>query len=48
MVITQIGTKKKLGAHRACLRDIMQTIAKIGVFCSFSGGSLRRVLQKWA
>ena len=39
MVITQIG-RKKLGGHRNCLEDIMQIIAKIGVFCSFSEGSL--------
>ena len=39
MVITQIG-RKKLWGHRACLRDIMQNIAKMVVFCSFSEGSL--------
>ena len=38
--------KKKLGGHNACLEDIMQHIAKMGVFCSFSKGRLERVLQK--
>ena len=38
MVITQIG-RKKLG-HHACLGDIVRNIAKMGVFCSFSEGSL--------
>ena len=47
MVMTQIGWKK-LGGHRACLGDIMQNIAKMGVFCSYSEGSLGRVLQKLA
>ena len=47
MVITQIG-RKKLGGHHACLEDIVQNIAKMGVFCSFSEGSLGRVLQKLA
>ena len=44
MVITQIG--RKLGGHRACLGDIVQNIAKMGVFCSFSEGNLGRVLPK--
>ena len=39
---------KKLGGHRTCLGDIVQNIAKIGVFCSFSKGSLEGVLQKLA
>ena len=43
MVITQIG-RKKLGGHHACLGNIF----KMGVFCSFSEGSLGRVLQKLA
>ena len=47
MVITQIG-RKKLGGHHTCLGDVMQNIAKIGIFCSFSKGSLGRVLQKLA
>ena len=37
---------KKLGGHRACLGDIVQSIAKMGVFCSFSEGGLERVFQK--
>ena len=44
MVITQIGIKK-LGGQNACLGDIMKNIAKMGVFCSFSEGSLGRALQ---
>ena len=44
MVITQIG-RKKFGGHHACLGDIVRNISKMGVFCSFSGGSLGRVLQ---
>ena len=39
---------KKIGVHHACLEDIAQNIAKMGVFCSFSKGSLGRVLQKLA
>ena len=46
MVITQIG-RKKLGGHHACLGDIVQNISKMGVFCSFSEGSMGRVLQSW-
>ena len=45
MVITQIG-RKKLGGQHACLGDIVRNIAKMGVFCPFSEGSLGRVLQK--
>ena len=45
MVRTQIG-RKKLGGHHACLGDIVRNISKMGVFCSFSEGSLGRVLQK--
>ena len=47
MVITQNG-RKKLGGHHACLRDIARNISKMGVFSSFSEGSLERVLQKLA
>ena len=47
MVRTQTGGKKLWG-HRACSGDIMQNIVKMGVFCSFSEGSLGRVLQKLA
>ena len=47
MVITQIS-RKKLGGHHACLGDIVRIIAKMGVFCSFSDGSLGQVLQKLA
>ena len=47
MVITQIG-RKKLGGYNACLGDIVRNISKMGVFGSFSEGSLRRVLQKLA
>ena len=47
MVITQIG-RKKLGGHHACLADIVRNISKMGIFCSFSEGSLGRVLQKLA
>ena len=39
MVITQIG-RKELWGNRTCLGDIMQNIAKMGVFCLFSEGSL--------
>ena len=34
--------------HHACLGDIMQNITKMGVFCSFSKGSLGQALQKLA
>ena len=44
MVITQIG-RKKLGGHHACLGDIVRNIVKMAVFCSFSEGTLGRVLQ---
>ena len=47
MVITQIG-RKKLGGHHARLGDIVQNISKMSIFCSFSEGSLGRVLQKLA
>ena len=47
MVITRIG-RKKLGGHHACLGDIVRNISKMGVFCSFSEGSLGQVLQKLA
>ena len=47
MIITQIG-RKTLGGHRACLGDILRNISKMGTFCSFSEGSLGRVLQKLA
>ena len=36
---------KKIWGHHACLGDIMQNIAKMGAFYSFSEGSLRRLLQ---
>ena len=39
---------KKIWGHHAFLGDIVQNIAKIGVFCSFSEGSLEQVLQKLA
>ena len=39
---------KKLGGHRTCLGDIVQNIAKMNDFCSFSEGSLGQVLQKLA
>ena len=45
MVIAQIG-RKKLRGHRPCLGDIVQNIAKMGVFCSFSEGSLGRLFYK--
>ena len=45
--MTQIG-RKKLWSHHACLGDIVRNISKIGDFCSFSEGSLRRVLQMLA
>ena len=47
MVITQIGRKKLVG-HHACLGDIVRSISKMSIFCSFSEGSLGRVLQKLA
>ena len=47
MVITQIG-RKKLGSQHACLGDIVRNISEISLFCSFSEGSLGRVLQKLA
>ena len=47
MVITQIG-RKIVGGHRASLGGILQNITKMGVFCSFSEGSLGRLLQKLA
>ena len=47
MVIPQIG-RKKLGGHHACLGDIVRNISKMGVFYSFSEGSLGRVLKKLA
>ena len=43
--VPQIG-RKTLWGHHAYLGDIMQNIAKMGIFCSFSEGSLGRVLQK--
>ena len=47
MAKTQIS-RKKLGDHHAFLGDIVRNVAKMGVFCSFSEGSLGRVLQKLA
>ena len=47
VVWSELKLVGKKWAHRACLEDIMQNIAKMGVFfCSFSEGSLGRVLQK--
>ena len=46
-MITQIG-RKKLGGHHACLGDIVRNISKVDIFCTFSEGSLGRVLQKLA
>ena len=46
MVITQIG-RKKLGGYHACLGDIVRNISKMGVFCSFSEGSLGRFHKSW-
>ena len=46
MVITQIG-RKTLGDRRACLGDIVQNISKLGVFCSFSEGSLGEFYKSW-
>ena len=40
MVATKTG-RKKLGGHHACLGDNMESISKMGVFCSLSKGSLR-------
>ena len=34
--------------HRVCLGDIVQNIAKMGVFCSFSEGSPGRVFRTLA
>ena len=39
---------KKLGGHGTCLGDIVQIIAKMNIFCSFSRGSLGQVLHKLA
>ena len=39
-------SKKKSRGHRVCLGDIVQNIVKMGAFCSFTEGSLGRVLQK--
>ena len=47
MIITQIG-RKKVGGRHACLGDIVRNISKMGVFFSFSEGSLGRVVQKLA
>ena len=47
MIITQIG-KKNVGGRHACLGDIVRNISKMGVFCSFSEGSLGQVVQKLA
>ena len=41
-------SEKKLGGHLTWLGDIVQNIAKMNTFCSFSEGSLGRVLQKLA
>ena len=47
MVITQIGRRKKLGGRHACLGDFVRNISKMGVFCSFSEGSLGRFYKSW-
>ena len=39
-------SEKILEGHRACLEDIVQNTAKMGVFCLFSEGSVGWVLQK--
>ena len=39
---------EKIWGYHACLGDIMQNIATMCVFCSFSEVSLGRVLQKLA
>ena len=39
---------KKNRGRRACLGDNVQIIAKMGVFCSFSEGSMGQVLQNLA
>ena len=41
-----MNEREKLGGYRACLGDIAQNIAKMSVFCSFSEGSLGRILKK--
>ena len=46
IVITQSG-RKKLGGHHACLGDIMQNIAKIGVFSSFPRGAWGEFYKSW-
>ena len=40
--------EKKLGGYHVCLGDIVRNISKMGDFCSFSEGSLGRLLQKLA
>ena len=47
MVITQIG-RKNLKGHCTCLGDIVQNIAKMSIFCSFSEENLGQILQKLA
>ena len=46
MVITQIG-RKKLGGHCTCFGDIMQNIAKMGIFCSFPRGAWGEFYKSW-
>ena len=46
MVITQIG-RKKLGGHHTCLGNIVRNISKMGIFCSFSEGSLGEFYKSW-
>ena len=40
--------RKKSGDHCACLGDIVLNITKIGIFCSFSEGSLGQVIPCFA
>ena len=46
MVITQNGRKKFRG-HHACLGDIMQNIAKMGVFARFPWGAWGEFYKSW-
>ena len=32
-------SEKKLGGHSTCLGDIVQNIAKMNIYCSFSEGA---------
>ena len=46
MVITQNG-RNKLWGHHACLGDIMQNMAKMGIFCSFPRGAWGEFYRGW-